>query len=63
LLAAKFEVYHTPAGNIQQTKTITVGENFVLTHIANENKVGSFFQSLCPCTGENSDPTQAHIYK
>ena len=55
---SKVEICHTPPGNPQQTETITVGENSVPAHMAHGDKVGSCFQSLCPCAGEASEPGQ-----
>lgn len=50
----KVEICHTPPGNPQQTETITVGEKSVPAHLAHGDKVGSCFQSLCPCAGAPS---------
>jgi hypothetical protein len=60
---SKVEICHTPPGNIQQTETITVGEKSLPAHIAHGDKVGSCFQSLCPCAGVSSDPTQTDAFK
>lgn len=59
---SKVEICHTPPGNPQQTETITVGENSVPAHKSHGDKVGSCFQSQCPCSGVRSDPNQGYDF-